>query len=193
MNESILQIITEYCPNGDLGKLIKHFKSSNKSISKKDVKRFSKQICSGLVYLHDKKVMHRDIKPDNIFLTECNECVIGDFGLSKLLGPASADTSSIVGSPLYQAPEILHQQAYTFAVDMWSFGCLIYELCTLEKPFIAKDITELIEKVSHREIKQIPKTYGEDLQKLVDNLITLEPKKRLLPYEALHDIKLLSE
>lgn len=132
--------------------------------------------------------MHRDMKPDNIFLTECNECVIGDFGLSKLLKTSNV-AASIVGSPLYQAPEMLNQEIYSFEVDLWSFGCILYELCTLKKPFMANDMGELIDKINRSIIDPIPDIYGKDMQTLINRLLSIDPRKRPKAWETLRELK----
>lgn len=128
------------------------------------------------------------MKPDNIFLTECNECVIGDFGLSKLLKTSNV-AASIVGSPLYQAPEMLNQEIYSFEVDLWSFGCILYELCTLKKPFMANDMGELIDKINRSIIDPIPDIYGTDMQTLINRLLSIDPRKRPKAWETLRELK----
>ena len=86
-------------------------------------------ISIGLKSLHDKKILHRDLKSANIFLTANKTIKIGDFGISKVLDNTSAKT--FVGTPYYLSPEVCENRPYDFKSDLWSLGCILYEMCTL--------------------------------------------------------------
>jgi len=89
------------------------------------------QICIGLNYIHSLQILHRDLKSLNIFLTKGNCVKIGDFGVSKTLqGTESANT--MIGTPYYLSPEICAKERYTLKSDIWSLGCILYELAALD-------------------------------------------------------------
>ena len=83
-------------------------------------------------FLHTRKVLHRDIKCSNIFLTNFGSAKLGDFGISKVLANTFDAATTVVGTPFYLSPEICENKPYSFASDIWSFGCVLYELCCLE-------------------------------------------------------------
>ena len=83
----------------------------------------------GIQALHSKNVLHRDLKSANVFLTSNKYVKIGDFGISKVLDSTSAKT--FVGTPYYLSPEVCSNKKYDLRSDLWSLGCILYELCTL--------------------------------------------------------------
>lgn len=85
--------------------------------------------------MHDKKILHRDLKSQNIFLTKNNEVKIGDFGISKVLENTKEFAKTSLGTPYYLSPEICMGQKYDYKSDVWMLGCILYELLTLRKPF----------------------------------------------------------
>ena len=105
------------------------------------------QICMALEYVHARRVIHRDIKTQNIFLTGNNTIKVGDFGISKVLESTTQVANTVVGTPYYMAPEACQSEPYTSKSDVWALGCLLYELCTLEKPFKADNILGLVFKI----------------------------------------------
>lgn len=98
----------------------------------------------GLKTLHDAKILHRDIKSANIFLSE-GVAKIGDLNISKMLQSEMATTQT--GTPYYTCPEIWKDKPYSFKSDVWSLGCVVYELCMLRPPFRAQQIEGLYQKV----------------------------------------------
>ena len=106
---------------------------------------------TGIQYLHVNNIIHRDIKPSNIFLNG-SDLVIGDFGKAKLFNDENTQKpfSKCFGILPYNAPEVLREQSYSNAVDIWSFGCVLYEMIKLERLF--NQNTELINSISSFEI-----------------------------------------
>lgn len=125
------------------------------------------------------QVLHRDLKPENIFLTDTKEIVkLGDFGLSKNLG-SKAFTDTYVGTPLYMPPEILQENRYDTKSDIWSLGCLIFELCTLSSPFSeARTQPELLTKVNSGRIPPLPTHISKELKEIVRSMLQLQPSRR---------------
>ncbi len=97
------------------------------------------QISQGLQYLHKQRILHRDIKPRNIFLDEHENIKIGDMGLVKILGPQSNYAYTGVGTPLYFSPELCAEKPYNQKGDIWAFGCVLYELACFRPPFFASN------------------------------------------------------
>jgi NIMA (never in mitosis gene a)-related kinase len=107
--------------------------------------------------------LHRDIKTSNIYLTGCNTVKLGDFGISKVLEATCDAALTVVGTPYYMSPEICENKAYTYASDIWSLGCLVYELCTLEHAFAADNLLGLVFKIVKEVAQPIPSNYTTDL------------------------------
>lgn len=93
-------------------------------------------------FMHSNKIVHRDIKPQNVFVDFDMNLKIGDFGISKLLDSSVQNCQTSAGTPSYMAPEMVESQDYSFKADIWSLGCVIYEICSLERLFPVKDSQE---------------------------------------------------
>jgi len=122
----------EYCENGDLRSRINEKKNLNKLFNLKLIYNWSHEIINGIYYLHDKRIMHRDIKPNNIFLTKDARIKIGDFGISRVFDDESTSiASTYLGTFKYMSPQVKNHLDYTYKADCWSIGCTLYELITL--------------------------------------------------------------
>ena len=179
-------IVMEYCDGLDLRKYINDHKKSNDFIKKDIILHFISEICNGIQEIHKNKLIHRDLKPDNIFLTGELIVKIGDFGIAKQLNNVNAYAKTQAGTMLYMAPEIINGQKYNNKVDIWSLGCIIHELCTLSYCFNSNSINGLITQITqskHEKIDQ--KLYGADLQNLIDLLLNKDYKKR----PSIEDVK----
>ena len=97
--------------------------------------------------MHRRKVIHRDIKTQNVFLTSSNTIKVGDFGISKVLESSTQVAMTVVGTPYYMAPEACLSNPYTSKSDIWALGVIIYELCTLKQPFQADNLLGLVFKI----------------------------------------------
>ena len=104
--------------------------------------------------------MHRDIKTQNIFIDSEGTIKLADFGISKMLEHTNLLASTVVGTPYYLSPEACSNKGYNYKSDIWSLGCVLYELCTLEHPFNADNILLLAKKISTEEPKPIPSLYS---------------------------------
>jgi serine/threonine-protein kinase ULK/ATG1 len=139
-------LILELCEGGDLSKYIKKYKNVSESISIK----FLKQIASGLSFLNQKSLIHRDLKPANILLTECSENAIlklADFGFAKELKDAASMMTTRCGTPLYMSPEVLDSLEYNAKVDIWSCGCIFYEMIVGSPPFKGANEVDLLKNI----------------------------------------------
>ena len=100
--------------------------------------------------------MHRDLKPGNIFLDSSNNVKLGDFGLSKMMNEDSIFAETHVGTPYYMSPEQINDQKYNEKSDVWSAGCIIYELSALRAPFEATTHLQLATKIRAGKLERIP-------------------------------------
>lgn len=139
-NESFIQgtklfIVLELADGGDLSKLIKYYQKKRQIINERIILKYFTQVCSAVKYIHSKRILHRDIKPANIFMTSDGVVKLGDFGLGRFFSQNTRDAFSIVGTFYYMSPERIRESGYGFSSDVWSLGCVLYELITLNSPF----------------------------------------------------------
>jgi len=130
-----LFIVLELADGGDLSKLIKYFQRRRQLLSERTILKYFTQVCSAVQYIHSKRILHRDIKPANIFMTSDGCVKLGDFGLGRFFSQNTRDAHSIVGTFYYMSPERIRESGYGFSSDIWSLGCVLYELITLDSPF----------------------------------------------------------
>eukprot|EP00945_MAST-04E_sp_MAST-4E-sp1_P006582 g6582.t1 len=173
-----LYIVTEYAKAGDLHRRIQKFKKARKRMPEDLVWVFIHQMCAGLHSLHRMKILHRDLKPKNIFVTgpSGNKIMLGDLGCAKLMKNQMAKTQ--IGTPYYMAPEIWNHKRYGPKADMWSLGCIIFEMCQFSPPFLAEDMAGLSRKVRQAAAPRISSQYSTDLQALVKRLLSKQPNNR---------------
>uniref|UniRef100_A0A8B9QU23 NIMA related kinase 3 n=1 Tax=Anas platyrhynchos TaxID=8839 RepID=A0A8B9QU23_ANAPL len=149
-----LYIVMEYCDDGDLTEKIKH--QRGKLFPEDMILHWFVQMCLGVKHIHDKRVLHRDIKSKNVFLTQNGKVKLGDFGSARLLAHPGAYACTYVGTPYYVPPEIWESMPYNNKSDIWSLGCILYELCTLTHPFQAKSWKHLILKICRGSYNPLP-------------------------------------
>ena len=172
-------IVMEYCEGLDLRKYINDHKNKLEYIDKNIIYHILSDICSGLKEIHDKNLIHRDLKPENLFLTRDFKIKIGDFGISRQLDSENKYAQTQVGTILYMAPEIIEGNKYTSKVDIWSLGCILYELCTLNNCFISNSLKDIMEKICSAKYENIDmELYGEDLQLLINTMLIKDRNKR---------------
>jgi serine/threonine protein kinase len=136
-------IATEFCEGGDL----ENYLESRNQVSKETILFWFKGLVSALSYLQSQNKMHRDLKPANFYLSskisEKAMIKIGDFGFARTLSGSLVESK--LGTPLYMAPEILNGGNYDFRADVWSLGCVLFELVDGGPAFSARSIRELLE------------------------------------------------
>ena len=183
-SKNSFNIVMEYCDGSNLQKFIENHRQKNQRISKEKILSIILDICDGLKEIHNQKIIHKDLKPDNIFLTNDENIKIGDFGISKQLYGSKDFASTCFGPILYMAPEEMKRQKFNNKVDIWSLGCVIHELCTLELCF--KD-PNMILIGNYPRIDQ--NYYGHFLQNLIDLLLSQDYQKRPSAQEIIDFIK----
>uniref|UniRef100_A0A8C7GTA7 non-specific serine/threonine protein kinase n=1 Tax=Oncorhynchus kisutch TaxID=8019 RepID=A0A8C7GTA7_ONCKI len=171
-----LYIVMEFCGGGDLLQRIQQ--QRNTLFSQETILKWFAQMCSGTIHIHDKRVLHRDLKSKNIFLTDDGTVKLGDFGSACVLNSAKAYAHTYVGTPYYVSPEIWDSKPYNNKSDVWSLGCVLYELCTLRHPFQAPSWKSLIMKVCRGSYPPLPQHLPYELHYLVKQMFKTNPKDR---------------
>ena len=129
-------------------------------------------------HVHDRKILHRDLKSQNIFLTKTNLVKLGDFGIAKVLSGTQELAMTVIGTPYYLSPELIDGKPYNFKSDIWALGVLLYELCTLHHPFDANGFPMLARKIVKGRYTPLPHTFSKDLRDLVHSLLSVNPQDR---------------
>ena len=171
-----LCIVMEYADKGDLYQKIVHFKRKGCFIEEIDAWKILIQMTRGLKSLHDLKILHRDLKSANIFLFSDGTAKIGDLNVSKVAKRGLGYTQT--GTPYYASPEVWNEKPYDNKSDIWSLGCVAYEMLTLHPPFRGKDMEDLYKRVCKGEYKKIGDKYSEDMNEIIDYLLKVNPKER---------------
>ncbi len=141
-----LNIVMEFADDGDLeSKIQKNIKSKG-TFNEMELWKWLIQIINGLKYLHDNKIMHRDLKCANIFLMKNGTLKLGDLNVSKIVKMGMCSTQT--GTPYYASPEVWGDKPYDYKSDIWSVGCIIYELCALKPPFRGQSLDQLYRNVT---------------------------------------------
>ena len=175
-NNKFLCIVMEYADKGDLFQKINYLKKKKLKFQEIDVWKIFLQMTRGLKSLHDLKIIHRDLKSENIFLFNNGTAKIGDLNVSKVIKKELGCTQT--GTPYYASPEVWSDKPYDTKSDIWSLACIIYEMLELKPPFRADDMEGLYKKVMKGKYDKINKRYSKDMSDLLDNLFKIEPKER---------------
>ena len=178
-----LNIVMEFADAGDLSKLIENNKKKHLNFEEKIIWEWIFQLLNGLLYLHTNHIMHRDLKSANIFLMKNGLLKIGDLNVSKLSKSNYARTKT--GTPYYLAPEVWEDKPYDYKCDIWSLGCIIYELCTLNPPFRGKNFKELFNNIKNGYYKPISNYYSNELKQIIGMMLKTNPNDRISAKELL--------
>ncbi|XP_051882486.1 serine/threonine-protein kinase Nek5-like [Pristis pectinata] len=172
-----LYIVMEYCDGGDLMHRVKM--QHGVGFEEDQVLDWFVQICLGLKHIHDRKILHRDIKTQNIFL--CNNgktAKLGDFGIARMLNNTMELAHTRIGTPYYLSPEICESRPYNNKTDIWSLGCVLYELSTLSHPFEGSNLHQLVVKICRGRYAPIHPRYTYDMRILLAQLFKVNPRDR---------------
>ncbi|XP_033861833.1 serine/threonine-protein kinase PLK3-like [Acipenser ruthenus] len=175
-----IYIFLELCSRKSLA----HIWKARHTLTDPEVRYYLRQIISGLKYLHNRGILHRDLKLGNFFINENMELKVGDFGLAAKLEPAEQRKKTICGTPNYLAPEVLNRQGHGPESDVWSLGCVMYTLMCGNPPFETSDLKE-----TYRCIKEVeyvlPHFLSLPAQKLITGILKRNPSDRLTLDEIL--------
>ncbi|KAM5288037.1 LOW QUALITY PROTEIN: serine/threonine-protein kinase Nek5 [Ctenodactylus gundi] len=172
-----LFIVMEYCDGGDLMTRIRQQRGV--LFSEDQILGWFVQISLGLKHIHDRKILHRDIKAQNIFLSKNGTVAkLGDFGIARVLNNSMDLAQTCIGTPYYLSPEICQNKPYNNKTDIWSLGCVLYELCTLKHPFEGNNLHQLVVKICQAHFAPISARFSHDLRSLVPQLFKVSPRDR---------------
>jgi NIMA (never in mitosis gene a)-related kinase len=133
--------------------------------------------------MHEKRIIHRDLKPANILIFSDGILKLGDLGLGRYMSDETFKAFSKVGTPLYMSPEVIRNDGYDFKSDVWSLGCVIYELITFKSPFRTDEkisLYDLFTKINKGEYPKVQdEKYGPFITDLVDKMLLVNPEERV--------------
>eukprot|EP00164_Ancoracysta_twista_P027733 GFYU01054806.1.p1 GENE.GFYU01054806.1~~GFYU01054806.1.p1 ORF type:complete len:429 (+),score=165.12 GFYU01054806.1:78-1364(+) len=190
-SSTTIYIVMEHCEGGDLAGLIKKAKRERRQIDEDTVWKIFAQCLLALNECHNytyhnpdgegqgknSRIVHRDLKPSNVFLDSNNNIKIGDFGLARILGNGSLARTN-VGTPFYMSPEQVKELPYNEKTDIWSLGCLIYEMCALVPPFEAHNTLALATKIKIGRFPRLSSSYSEELNKATRIMLQVDTHRR---------------
>lgn len=178
-----LHILLEYCDGGELAGAIKKRKLAHGHFSENRVLVWFTQLTSALTYLHAQRILHRDLKTQNVFLKGKGRNTViklGDFGVAKTFFAEKSLASTAVGTPIYMAPELFTGEAYSYRSDIWSMGCILYEMCALKHAFTDPNgsLPGLISAITSGRYDPVPSHYSDELRALVTCMLKRDTKER---------------
>ncbi|KAL1510733.1 hypothetical protein AB1Y20_007022 [Prymnesium parvum] len=167
-----LYLFMQFCDGGDLERRLAEVRKEGQPIKQTQLLDWFVQMSLALQYLHSRRILHRDLKTANVFLTRMHIVKLGDFGVSRVLSATAELAKTFVGTPYYLSPELLSNQPYGHASDVWALGCIFYEIATLEHPFEATTFPSLASKILHDPAPMIS-PHRPDCDVAVDELLAM--------------------
>mmetsp|Transcript_73167 Transcript_73167/g.128920 ORF Transcript_73167/g.128920 Transcript_73167/m.128920 type:complete len:1302 (-) Transcript_73167:67-3972(-) len=172
-----LWLIVEYCTGSNLLSIVK----GDKCLPEETIHSFCWDIMEGLMYIHTRGILYCDLKPSNLMVDGSGVVKLSDFGLAQLADQLDYGKKGgkKVGTPCYMAPELFQEGGvHSYSSDLWSFGCVFYELATGKPPFVAKEVEKLIQMVLYDTAKPI-ENFSPEFRDLVDSLVQKDPLQRM--------------
>ena len=176
-----IYIVMEHCEGGDMASLIKKCIKDSDYIAEDVIWKIFMQVVLALYECHTRKegkILHRDLKPGNVFLDSSKNVKLGDFGLSRIMGNESVYAYTHVGTPYYMSPEQIEDSKYNEKSDIWSAGCILYEIAALHPPFEANTHYALAKKIQAGRVERIPQRYSEELMRVIRWMLNVNQEKR---------------
>jgi hypothetical protein len=169
-SKTLLYIVMSYCEGGDLcGKLKQQH---GRLLPEPQIWEWFLQVSLALQYLHEQKILHRDLKTQNIFLTKKGGIKLGDFGISTVLSGTMEMAKTAIGTPYYMSPELFENKPYDYKSDIWALGCVLYEMATLVHAFDARDMNGLVMKILRGSYPPISSRYSPGMRSLIERMLT---------------------
>ncbi|CAD8154014.1 unnamed protein product [Paramecium pentaurelia] len=173
-----LCIVMDYAEEGTLHQRLEQQKQKQEHLKESQIIEWFTQICLAVKYIHDRRIIHRDIKTQNIFISK-GEIKLGDFGIAKSLINSEDLCQTAIGTPYYISPEVCQRIPYDFKSDIWSLGCMLYEMMALKHAFDAKTMEGLFLKIITGKYQPVPTFYSQELIQLLKDILNTDPQKRL--------------
>ncbi|XP_040850551.1 serine/threonine-protein kinase Nek4 isoform X3 [Ochotona curzoniae] len=174
--DGLLYIVMGFCEGGDLYRKLKERKGQ--LLPESQVVEWFVQIAMALQYLHEKHILHRDLKTQNVFLTRTNIIKVGDLGIARVLENHCDMASTLIGTPYYMSPELFSNKPYNYKSDVWALGCCVYEMATLKHAFNARDMNSLVYRIIEGKLPPMPKDYSPELAELIRTMLSKRPEER---------------
>jgi len=166
-------VVTEYA-DGELFGLLE----DDGTLPEEQVRLIACQLVSALHYLHSHRIMHRDMKPQNILLCKDNRVKLCDFGFARAMSVETMVLTSIKGTPLYMSPELVEDRPYDHGADLWALGCILYEIFTGQPPFFTNNLYQLVDMIIKSQVKW-PKNMSAEFKSFLQGLLCKDCNKRL--------------
>ncbi|XP_058289698.1 serine/threonine-protein kinase Nek11 isoform X3 [Hylobates moloch] len=177
-------IITEYCEGRDLDDKIQEYKQAGKIFPENQIIEWFIQLLLGVDYMHERRILHRDLKSKNIFLKN-NLLKIGDFGVSRLLMGSCDLATTLTGTPHYMSPEALKHQGCDTKSDIWSLACILYEMCCMTHAFAGSNFLSMVLKIVEGDTPSLPERYPKELNAIMESMLNKNPSLRPSAIEIL--------
>jgi NIMA (never in mitosis gene a)-related kinase len=177
-NGGTLCIVMEYADDGDLGGRVEAAKKGTNPLSECEALNLFVQIALALKHVHARRILHRDLKSQNVFLTKAGIVKVGDFGIAKTLASSLDMARTQIGTPYYLSPEICCDKPYNKKSDVWALGVILYELLALSLPFTAPSLPALVTRILTTSPPPLPAKVSPEARALVAQLLQRDPKAR---------------
>lgn len=187
-HEDFTYLVMRHAEGGDLDAyLARRAASSDGPLPVGQVVLWMYQLCRALQHCHDNRIMHRDIKPSNLFLSsDGSQVLLGDFGTAKAFSGSVAVANTFVGSPVWVSPEVLSGTPYSFMSDVWSLGCVFYEMIALRKAFGAPHFAALVTKICSGTYDPLPPKVPPFLANVIQGMLNVDANERWLLSDILN-------
>jgi len=178
-----LSIVMEYAPGGTLAAMIARQTDTGVPFPTDLVRVWSAQLASAMRYVHNQRILHRDLSTSNVFLGRNSEIKLGDFGIAHRMNTMAGNMAeTICGTPYYLSPEMVQGVKYGVPSDVWAIGVIIFELLTLKRPFSAPNLAGLVASITLAQFDQAVLTaceHPEEYKSMVKGLLLPNPEQRL--------------
>ena len=176
IEEHNLYIVLEYAEFGTLNQHIVQKRNDNQIFDVDTILNWITELFLGLFTIHEKQLLHRDIKSDNLFVCKNNILKIGDLGIARATETGQAST--VCGTVFYMAPEVFNYQKYDSKVDIWAAGIVIYELIMLRRPFEGGNTDIIKAKIQNLDYEKVPEEIDDRLKKILNSTICIDSSVR---------------
>jgi len=173
-----LCIVMEYADGGDLAAAIARRREATRRYHEREAMSIFAQLALALRHVHDLRILHRDVKSQNVFLTNSGVVKLGDFGVAKVLADSDFCAATRIGTPQCVPPELCENHPYDFKADVWGLGIILYQLLALECPFNGASFAALAVRICTAEPRPIPTVYSPEARMLVSRLLSKRPEDR---------------